>query len=860
MRRAAETGLKLDVGRKQQDVRGRLAVMARNPGIPVLPLSVACGLAAFFATLADPAGAVELPAPDISALGFGAIELGGVRIDLPDLLLLSVTIGFAMAAALAFRQTIRMKSDDSLSRADARIGELEFALDRSNAILGADDQKCIIWDTADASPEVFGSLPEHIGAPFERRAFLNIGHWLQDDSSRRLEDLVVRLRRAGEGFRIPVRTRTDEMLEVTGRTAGKRAVVRFREITGEQKSLAELKEQAAFVISEMDALRALADQLPFPVWRRDRTGRLAWANGAYAEAVGTSSPESAILAGRELLDPQVRDAVADEHRKTRRFSNIVSINVNESRCRMQVIDLPVGSGSIGIAIDRTEVETIRRELKSVADSNARTLDQLTAAVAAFDATGGLLFSNAAFRELWSLPRKFCEPGASEGAILDHLRAERKLPEQANYREWRDDHLAAYENPEPREEWWHLPDGRTLRMVATPNSEAGLTYILENVTEQLSLESRVIALSRIQGKTLDHLSEGVAVFGSDGRLRLFNPVFANIWRMSPDMLRSEPHVSEIIRNCSALHDDKETWSRIRGAVTGLGGGDPVDGRMERPDGSVIDYATVALPEGMAMIAFVDVTDTVRVQKALSERNEALEAADRLKSDFIQHVSYELRSPLTSIIGFTEMLSDEAIGSLNDQQREYMDHIASSSSALLAIINDILDLATVDAGIMELEIGEVDIARTVRSAVEGLRDRLEEQNIALDLDLPDDIGSFRADENRIRQILFNLAANAIRFSNTGGRIEIAGRKDGGWVEFQVIDRGVGIPEDILPSVFQPFESHSRSGHRKGAGLGLSIVKSLVELHGGYIDVESEAGTGTTVTIRLPQVPTTAAVAAE
>ncbi len=809
---------------------------------------------------AAPAFALDLPLPDINSLKVGAMEVGGIRIDLPDLLLLSVTIGFAMAAALAFRQTIRMKADDSLARASARVSELEFALDRSSAILSADDQKSIVWDSADSSPQVFGSLPENIGAPFERRAFLNIGHWLQEDSSRRLEDLVIRLRRAGEGFRIPVRTRTNEMLEVTGRTAGKRAVVRFREITGEQKSLAELKEQAAFVISEMDALRALADRLPFPLWRRDRTGRLTWANNAYAEAVGTSSPDSAIMAGRDLLEPQIRDAVADEHRIGKPFSNIVSINVNETRYRMQVIDLPVDTGSIGIAIDRTEVETIRRELKSVADSNARTLDQLTAAVAAFDATGGLLFSNAAFRDLWSLPPRFCEPGASEGAILDHLRAERKLPEQANYREWRDNHLAAYGDPGPREEWWHLPDGRTLRMVATPNSENGLTYIFENVTEQLSLESRVIALSRIQGKTLDHLSEGVAVFGSDGRLRLFNPVFAEIWRMSPDMLQTEPHVSEIIKNCSAIHDDKATWDNIRGAVTGLHGSDPVDGRMERPDGSVIDYATVALPEGMAMIAFVDVTDTVRVQKALSERNEALVAADRLKSDFIQHVSYELRSPLTSIIGFTEMLSDKAIGSLNDQQREYMDHIASSSSALLAIINDILDLATVDAGIMELEIGEVDIAKTVRSAVEGLRDRLEEQSITLELNIPDDIGSFRADENRIRQMLFNLAANAIRFSDAGGRIEISGRKDGGWVEFNVIDKGVGIPQEILPSVFQPFESHSRSGHRKGAGLGLSIVKSLVELHSGYIDIESETGAGTIVTIRLPEDPALAAVAAE
>jgi signal transduction histidine kinase len=138
--------------------------------------------------------------------------------------------------------------------------------------------------------------------------------------------------------------------------------------------------------------------------------------------------------------------------------------------------------------------------------------------------------------------------------------------------------------------------------------------------------------------------------------------------------------------------------------------------------------------MTMLTFVDVTDSVRMQRVLSERNEALEAADRLKSDFIQHVSYELRSPLTSIIGFAEMLSDETVGGLNPTQREYMDHIASSSSSLLAIINDILDLATVDAGIMSLDIRETDVAAVAASAVEGLRDRLNEQKIELKIAIP------------------------------------------------------------------------------------------------------------------------------
>lgn len=365
---------------------------------------------------------------------------------------------------------------------------------------------------------------------------------------------------------------------------------------------------------------------------------------------------------------------------------------------------------------------------------------------------------------------------------------------------------------------------------------------------------------MQGETLDHLSEAVAVFGTDGRLRLFNPVFAEIWRLSPTRLRAEPHIGDIIADCQAIYADKTTWDEIRASVTDMDHAEQAAGRMERPDGSVIEYATVALPEGMTMLTFVDVTDNARIQRVLSERNEALEAADRLKSEFIQHVSYELRSPLTTIIGFSEMLSEETVGTLNPQQRDYMDHIASSSSSLLALIDDILDLATVDAGIMLLDISETDIATVASSAVEGLRDRLAEQRIHLQLAIPKDIGTFFADPQRVRQVLFNLVSNAIRFSNAGGHIRLQAERREGFVIFRIVDDGVGIPAGIMPSIFAPFEAHDAQGRRSGAGLGLSIVKSLVELHGGDVEIRSEEGKGTTATVRLPAVPVAAAAAAE
>jgi signal transduction histidine kinase len=304
-----------------------------------------------------------------------------------------------------------------------------------------------------------------------------------------------------------------------------------------------------------------------------------------------------------------------------------------------------------------------------------------------------------------------------------------------------------------------------------------------------------------------------------------------------------------------------WQRVTTSVAGVDENrGSIAGRTERPDGRVIDYATVPLPDGQTMVTFVDTTDTVKVERALVERNEALVAADALKNAFIHHVSYELRSPLTNIIGFAQLMSDANIGPLNDKQREYVGYITSSSAAPLAIVNDILDLTTIDAGIMELDLARVDIFGTIAAVIEGLHDHMTEARIRLVVNVPTAIGSFVADRNRVRQILFNLLSNAISFSSEGGHVTISAARDERSVTFMVSDEGPGIPATFIRSVFDRFASMPRGGGRGGVGLGLAIVKSLVDLHGGTVEIDSEEGKGARVTVRLPVEPAKAAIAAE
>ncbi len=203
-----------------------------------------------------------------------------------------------------------------------------------------------------------------------------------------------------------------------------------------------------------------------------------------------------------------------------------------------------------------------------------------------------------------------------------------------------------------------------------------------------------------------------MFGSNGRAQLFNPPFARMWKLSPEALAQQPHIETIEQWCRPLFDDDATWRTLRAAITGIDDRSSVPLRLERKDGSVLDCTTMPLPDGATMLTFQDVTDTVNVERALRERNEALETADQMKIDFVHHMSYELRAPLTSIIGFAHFLGDPSTGPMTPKQSEYLSYITTSTDALLAISNNILDLATIDAGAMKLNLGPVDLRKDRR----------------------------------------------------------------------------------------------------------------------------------------------------
>ena len=784
--------------------------------------------------------------------------------ELPQQTILMVALAGAMVFAV-FSTISLMRARDRAEALNARllqqIGNLQGDIDRAEALVGETGQRLVAWSDSDATTLTAGSLPVEAGVPTDETAFLSFESWLVPESANRLLGLVAALRTRGISFTETLHTAAGRMIEARGWSTGGTGAVRFRDLTGDRMALAEVQTRHDRLVARVDAMRDMLSAAPLPVWLRDREGRLAWVNQAYAAAVEAPDPAAAVAAGQELFDAVGRQAIAEAHRRDVMYAGRLPAIVGGARRVFDVTDIVADDGNAGMGIDATVAETAQAALRREVEFNARTLDQLQTAVAIFGPDRRMRSYNAAYRALFDLDAAFLESAPDEAAVLERLRTGRKIPEQVDFRDWRSKLLSAYQSTEAQEFQWHLPDGRTFRVIANPHPGGGMTWIYENVTERLDLESRYNVLKSFQGETLDQLAEGVAVFGSDGRLRLYNPAFAEIFSLESAMLDALPHVSDVVAACHEPDGDAEVWRRFTASIAGLDESRSTHaGRVQRSDGRVIDYGTTPLPDGQTMVTFVDVTDSANVEKALVERNEALEAADRLKNAFIRHVSYELRSPLTNIIGFAQLLTDARVGPLNDKQGEYLSYVLSSSASLLAIINDILDLTTVDAGVMELDISEVGVAALVDEAVAEVADRIAEKRIQLEVSVPPGLGRFVVDERRIRQVLFNILTNAVDYSDDGGRVAVSVARDDHAVKFEIRDEGAGIPGDFLDTAFERFSSMARGNSRGGAGLGLAIVKSFVDLHGGTVRIDSVDGEGSTVRMNLPLRPRIAANAAE
>ncbi len=608
---------------------------------------------------------------------------------------------------------------------------------------------------------------------------------------------------------------------------------------------------------EAQRLRGVIDSIPVPIWIRDEQQRIRDCNAAYVRAVEATDRDTVLAEGREFAEgPEAGSARALAEKAQLRGARMTAqqhIVVDGTRRLFEIGEQPISAASTaGYALDITSTEETKQSVARHTAAHNEVLERLAIAIIIVGQDGTIKFFNGAFARLWGINEAWLEAGPTLADLLDQLRQQRMLPETGNFAAMRSEWTTWIKGLiEPRQELLHLPNGMAIWMVVSPHPLGGLMFTFENVTYRLALERSVNTLAAVQRDTIDHLFDGVAVFGEDGCLKLSNPTFRRMWKLEDEFTTGNPHIGAVLEHCKALMPVRDTWDRAKPAIMARVTNRRVrQGRVRLTDGRIIAYALVPLPDGGVLMSGRDVTDTVRVERALRERAEALEQADRVKADFIANISYELRTPLNAIIGFTEILNNQYFGQLNQRQIEYTEGVLEASQHLLTLINDILDLAVIEAGRMVLDIEPVSVKSVVDSVVQITGEWARGQQLELETDVPAETGIIQADERRLKHALFNLVGNAIKFTPTGGRIAVSARRSGAQIAIAVEDTGMGIPEEDAKRVFDTFvRGKDKHGRPAGAGLGLALVRSLIELHGGRVEMQSHPGAGTKVTCWLP-----------
>ncbi|MEL7487067.1 MAG: ATP-binding protein [Pseudomonadota bacterium] len=765
-----------------------------------------------------------------------------------------------------------------------KLAEMEAQLEKADAVLSAHPGLVLVWEDDYAAIESGWGAPKILGGPAALASLMSFSMTADDDAtpagrlldtlgdlpledegdaSKTLREKVKELRAHGIAFSGSVMTAEGRAIEADGRVAGGQVALwltdpaaRMAEDTG---IMGKVRERTADLHGALHFL----ERAPLPAWRRGADLKLEWVNKAYVDAVEGATPAT-VLTDQVELDPAVRRIAEKAASEKRTVEGRVIVNIGGERRVLKVSETPMhtaGASSLsGFAVDMTDLDRTRTELKQHLEANRRTLDQIPTAVAVFGASQELRYHNEAFARLWRCEEAELLGQPTHGELLDRFSHAGKLPEQADYAAWKKDQLRLYtgdlsepgseRDGEAPDEIWHLPDGRTLHVSRARHPLGGVLTVFEDVTEKMTLERRFNTQIKVQKTTLDNLAEGVAVFSSDGSLRLFNTAFKELWRLDDQRLAGSPHIDRVVGLIEGQTTDAEgALADIKQRATSMS---PEfrrameDRVITLNDGRIFSMGAEPLPDGATLVSFLDVTDSKEREKELKERNALLEEIDRQKSKFVDHISYQLRTPLATIIGFSEMLDGQMFGVLNDRQKDYIASILSASHHLRDLVSDIIDLAAIDAGKMTIDRSDTDIRDLLENAATYAALKAEDTQVELKVECPKDIGSLSADEKRLKQVLFNLLSNAFAYTNAGGAVTLGADRAPGLVRLWVQDSGRGVSPEDQPKAFDPFESRGPSA---GAGIGLALVKRFVDLHGGWVRMESAPGAGTRVTCYLP-----------
>ncbi|TCD05521.1 PAS domain-containing sensor histidine kinase [Erythrobacteraceae bacterium CFH 75059] len=683
---------------------------------------------------------------------------------------------------------------------------------------------------------------------------------LSEAQVEQLTALVRRTQRTAAPFRLSVTPPgSRRTLALRGALAepetspGGAALIWVFDFTESNDELIHLRQEAERARDDFAALVGLIEAAPMPMWFRGPDLRLRLVNSAYVEAVDAPNAETVVSEQIELVEAhggraaaQVAAEAADIGAPIER---VVTATMRGQRRTLRVTDLPLmREGIAGYAVDIEEMEEQARQFRAFRKAQRQMLDQLSIGVAQFDSTRLLRFANQPFQRIFGLPPGVVNDRTDFDQVLSLARDRSRTPVVRDFPAWRQELREWFALGQAHEEAWPLPDKTHLRIVAQPMPDGGLVMIAEDRTEQLAVSAMRDTLLRTRAATFDNLFEAIAVFAPDGQLEQWNRSFAGTWGLEQEALDKLKTAEELLQAIAVNLKDKRQASLV-GTVVRSATLDRIQrtGRVELKDGRTLEYAGVPLPDGNGLLTVLDVTASRRAEEALRERTRALEEADAMKTRFLANMSYEFRTPLTSITGFAELLLTGAGGRLTKQAREYVEAIAHAVGRLTEQVENVLHLSQSEAGLLPIARERVVLLPFLTEVARARETDIDAAGIKLDLRGSGEL-AIDGDAQQLRRAMSHLLDNAIKASSQGGRIVISMGQRDGMVRIVLADNGRGMSQGELEQALGGMVPDEQRGHRR-QGLGIPLARQLIEAHGGTLEIASRPGAGTTVTVKLP-----------
>lgn len=646
------------------------------------------------------------------------------------------------------------------------------------------------------------------------------------------------------GARAPMGTETTDV------------VIWVHDASEAQEEVERLAAAQAQVREAFDALTGLIEAAPLPMWYRGPDLRLSMVNSAYVQAVEGTDAADVVARGVELIEgsgqggPLAGAAAARE--TSRPEVRVLPATIGGARRSMQLYDVPLpGGGVAGFAIDVEELEEARAREQRFAAAQRAMLDRLSAGVAQFGRDRSMTFCNQPFRRMFAMRGEWLADRPEFDRVLERMREANRLPEVRDFPGWKAERRDWFTRTDAAtEETWHLPGGVHIRVLAQMLPDGGLLLIFEDRTEEVQLASARDTLLRVRTATFDNLFEALGVFAADGRLQLWNNRFRALWEFEEEFLNGHPRVDAVAEKIAPKLRTPNRATLVTELVrSATSDRQQRSGRVALADGRHFAFAAVPLPDGNALFTMLDISDSRRAEQALRDRAAALEAANQVKTAFVANMSYELRTPLTSISGFAEMLQAGYAGALTEQADQYVAAILDSVSRLGVLIDEVLDLTQGERD-MPLRRETVDLKEVARSAAAAVAESAVERDIDFATEIDTSAGQLNGDVRRIRETVEHLLRHAINAAARGGRVLLHVDGTDEHARIIVSDDGDGMDEEAARHAFDRFAKPTTTRGVRALDLGLPLAKQFVEAHGGHISLVSEVGAGTLVKVELPR----------